>query len=151
MPSQLERECARTAERARSLQIRDFRYTIDGDAVTIEGSALSAAGVDSVAKLFESTSARVVHNHVVHLEPDPDRPGALTAPGGYVAVVELGPHATRLAETTIWEVRAGDSLESIAEAVYGDRSQAARLRRANQLQLGAAGHIRPGQKLKVPL
>jgi len=147
----LERECARVAVRARTIQIRDFRYAIDGSIVTLEGTALTPDGVDSVGKLFETTSAGEVRNGVVHVEQDPDRPGTLRAPDGYVAIVELGPNAARLAEATIWEVAEGDSLQSIAESVYGDPAQSTRIQIANQLQLGPDGHIRAGQKLKIPI
>lgn len=148
--SKLQRECNIVGDRARSLRIRNFRWELSGDRVTLDGDALTPEAIDSAVKLFEGTAVREVVNHLRHTPPDPSQPGAMWAPDGYVQIVELGPHGSRLAETQVWEVVAGDTLESIAAVMYGDTGAAARIREANVGQTGPGGFIRPGQKLRIP-
>jgi nucleoid-associated protein YgaU len=148
--ARLRLECERAAERARSLRMRGLRYTLEGDRVVLEGEALTPEGIDSVVKLFQATSAREVVSRIRHAPPDPARPQALYAGHGYVDVVELGPNAARLAETLTWEVAPGDTLESIAEAVYGDKGKVGPIVNANRSQVGPDGHIHPGMRLRIP-
>ena len=150
MDPNLRRECARVAERARSLRIRDFRYTIDGDTVILEGDALTPEGLDSAVKLFQATNAREVRSLLRHVPPDPLNPGALHAGHGYVDVIGLGPDAARLAETITWEVAPGDTLPSIARAVYGDATRIDAILNANRHQIPPTGHVHPGLRLRIP-
>ena len=146
----LARECRIAGERARSMRISGFRWTLEGDVVTLEGAAATPEAIDSAAKLFQGTAASAVRNLIRHAPPDPARPGAAFAPSGYVHVVELGPHATRLVETQVWEVGPDDTLAKIAQVVYGDAARAGRIAQANRSQLGPTGFVRVGQKLKIP-
>ena len=151
MSGRLEQECARAAERASSLRVRNFNYRIDGDTVRLSGDALTPDGADSVVKLFRATSARHVESELRCAPPDPSRPGALTSPKGFVEVRNLGPDGSRLAEASVWQVEADDTLRSIAETMYGDPEMAIRLVRANPFLSGVDDHIHVGMKLRVPV
>lgn len=148
--SKLQRECIRIADRARSLRIRDLRYAIDGDRVLLDGEALTPDGADSAVKLFASSSAREVVSRIVHAPPDSSRPGSLGSPAGYVHIENLGPDGARLAETILWEVRPGDDLPLIAEAIYGDRDRIDPIVRANPSLAGQRGQLTVGRRIRVP-
>lgn len=53
-------------------------------------------------------------------------------------------------ETDAWLVKAGDSLSTIAQRVYGDASEWERIFAANRDQLTDPEKIEPGQMLKIP-
>lgn len=53
-------------------------------------------------------------------------------------------------ETTIYEVRAGDSLSVIAKRLYGNGNSWKSIFEANRDQLTDPDHIKPGQMLKIP-
>lgn len=53
-------------------------------------------------------------------------------------------------ETDAWLVKAGDSLSTIAQRVYGDASAWERIFAANRDQLTDPQKIEPGQMLKIP-
>ena len=50
----------------------------------------------------------------------------------------------------VYEVKAGDTLESIARHVYGDAAQAGRIARANRHRLGDPPVLYPGLTLDLP-
>jgi len=151
MSADLKRECQRLEARARSLRIEGFRYAIAGDTITLEGRALRPEAIDSMAKLFATTSARRIDNRIAHHPPEPTRPEELSSGAGYVQIQDLGPDAARLAEGQVWVVRPGDTLEGIALAVYGDAAGAARIRRANRELLPRPDSLlSAGLKLRVP-
>lgn len=49
-----------------------------------------------------------------------------------------------------YEARKGDTLQSIAEKVYGDASRWPEIYRANAASLGRGGEVKPGQVLVIP-
>ena len=53
-------------------------------------------------------------------------------------------------ETTIYEVRAGDSLSQVARHFYGNGNAWKPIFEANRDQLTDPDHIKPGQMLKIP-
>jgi nucleoid-associated protein YgaU len=53
-------------------------------------------------------------------------------------------------ETDAWLVKAGDSLSTIAQRVYGDAGAWERIFAANRDQLTDPQKIEPGQMLKIP-
>ena len=54
-------------------------------------------------------------------------------------------------ETTIYEVRAGDSLSQIARHFYANGNAWKPIFEANRDQLTDPDHIKPGQMLKIPI
>lgn len=54
------------------------------------------------------------------------------------------------AASTVYTVRQGDTLEKIAEKVYGDGSKWRKIYNANQETLKSPNRIYPGQKLTIP-
>ena len=135
------------------LERMDGRQGVDDICASFEarfGDALTPDAIDSAVKLFRGTSARDVESRLRHVPPDASRPGALYAGHGYVDIVNLGPHASRLVETITWEVAEGDTLQSIAESVYGDAAKVDRIINANRNQLGDGQYIHAGQRLRIP-
>ncbi|MDT8288007.1 MAG: LysM peptidoglycan-binding domain-containing protein, partial [Elusimicrobiales bacterium] len=49
-----------------------------------------------------------------------------------------------------YEAQKGDTLQSIAEKVYGDASRWPEIYRANAASLGRGGEVKPGQVLVIP-
>ncbi len=63
---------------------------------------------------------------------------------------QFGPLVARLALARTYTVKAGDTLRTIATAMYGSDSKAGVILAANRTVLPNAAALRPGQKLKIP-
>ncbi|MBI4349094.1 MAG: LysM peptidoglycan-binding domain-containing protein [Elusimicrobia bacterium] len=60
------------------------------------------------------------------------------------------PQEPRERRARLYEVRAGDTLQSVAAGLWGDSSRWSELYAANSDRIGRGGELRAGQKLVVP-
>lgn len=108
------------------LKVENLNVTVAGDTVTVEGKVPDQSTSEKVALCCGNTkNIKNVNNKLT--------------------VAEAGG-----AESTFYDVVAGDTLSKIAKVCYGDASQYPLIFEANKPMLTSPDKIYPGQKLRIP-
>jgi len=140
----LGNEEANAKELAQSLRdhgvtIEKGMVTVKGDTVTITGQASSQAEREKAILILGNTKG------VAHVD---DR--ITLAPPSAAPSQTAQPSAPSVAPSTLYTVKAGDTLSKIAKQFYGDANRYSELFDANKPMLKDPDKIYPGQVLRVP-
>lgn len=108
--------------------------------IVIQPSPADAQGQAEISRQIEALKTE--------LEKSRSEMEALKAKAAKTGTPQAAPQQP--ARRTSYVVKAGDTLGSIAEAVYGDPDRWQEIYRANAGSLGRGGEVKPGQVLTIP-
>lgn len=143
------------------LGVHNLTASINGKVVTLEGQAESEEAKMRVMREFNRMAApkSIVNRIQVSAAPAaaPQTPRTPAPPPASAPPVSAAPPAPaapaaapEAAQTTIYEVKPGDTLGAIAQRFYGKASLYMKIFEANTDILTNPDLIKVGQKLKIP-
>lgn len=112
------------------ITIEAGRITVQGDTVTITGTANDAAEKEKAILVIGNTKGVAHVNDQIQLAAQPA--------------------AQPQAQSQFYEVKSGDTLSKIAKQFYGDANRYSAIFEANQPMLKDPDEIYPGQMLRIP-
>jgi LysM repeat protein len=134
------------------LGIEDLAATIDGDVVTLTGTARDVA---TKGKAMTAFNTFIVSGNVLNMiRVDHDRASSLTATIGPPSPPRPGAAAHQTPPSAVTQrihvVEKGETLSRIAQKYYGKAGGYKRIFDANRDVLSDPDEIRPGQRLRIP-
>jgi nucleoid-associated protein YgaU len=141
-PIQQGAEQANASEIAQMLRdlgitIENGRITVQGDTVTITGTASDAAEREKAILVIGNTKGVAHVNDEIQVAAQPAAQPATQA-------------AQPQPQSQFYEVKPGDTLSKIAKQFYGDANRYGAIFEANRPMLKDADEIYPGQTLRIP-
>jgi len=123
--------------------IGSLEARVEGDMVTLTGTAASREAKNQVMALYQSLVSEGNVANMIRVE----EPRVAQASMGASASESSAPGA---ATTEVYEVVKGDTLSAISKRYYGSSGQYMKIFEANRDVLSNPDLIKPGQKLKIP-
>lgn len=111
---------------------------VEGDKATVTGENLSQEAKEKIL---------IAVGNVAGINRVDDKISTATS----VAVDKTNPNPTAAIQPSFYEVKAGDTLSSIAKKVYGDANKYHQIFEANKPMLSHPDKIYLGQTLRIPL
>jgi nucleoid-associated protein YgaU len=113
------------------------KVQVDGDKATVSGENLSQEAKEKIL---------IAVGNVAGINSVNDK--VTTAPAGTLNAET--PNTSAAIQPNFYEVKAGDTLSSIAKKVYGDANKYNQIFEANKPMLAHPDKIYPGQTLRIP-
>jgi len=125
--------------RALGITIEAGKITVQGDTVTITGSASDAAEKEKAILVLGNTKGVAHVNDQIQVAARP----AAAQPAAPAPAQAVPP-------SQFYEVKSGDTLSAIAKQFYGDANRYSAIFEANKPMLKDPDEIYPGQVLRIP-
>jgi nucleoid-associated protein YgaU len=126
--------------RALGITIEAGKITVQGDTVTITGTASDAAEKEKAILVLGNTKGVASVNDQIQVAAPKAAPAAQPA----AAPAQAQP------QSQFYEVKSGDTLSAIAKQFYGDANRYSAIFEANKPMLKDPDEIYPGQVLRIP-